>query len=242
MDFARSFRDREGERTREQNLSEEEIAKKIEAKRGMEDAEGKFCKLTNGRKVSSVMAEVAQSYELRILITVIRLAKKNGNKLFKVTVWQHDGFSMYIERNSEKVCEMIQETVRKELGGLEIQTKLEFKRNNKEGIDGSKIEKKKARRYKKKGRNRKGSPFVSHYNNITERNIMQKEKPSPNIDALIQVDINKSEEKAGNEIPSSLELSHGNPMAYSPIMKHVDDSKGLITERRVDTAEWKLTA
>lgn len=230
---------------RELKNGQTRIAARIKSDGGMHDAEDKWLALTTDRKISSVMAEVAQSYELRILISVIRLAKQTGNKLFKVTVWQHDGFSMYIERNSEKVCEMIQEKVRKELGGLGIETKLEFKRNNKEGMDGLKIEKRrKARRYKKKVRNRKGSPFVSHYNNITEKNIMQKEKPSLRVDGLIQLDIKKPEDKAGNEIkvPFSLELFHSNSMACCQIIKQPDDSEGLIIERRVDTAEWRLTA
>jgi hypothetical protein len=218
-------------------------AARIKSDGGMYDAEEKWLPVTTERKISSIMAEVAQLYELRILISVIRLAKQTGNKLFKVTVWQHDGFSMYIERNSEKVREMIQETVREALNGLGIQTKLEFKRNEKKGKNGLSIEKrKKTGRFKKKGRNKKGSPFVSHYNNITERNISQREKPSPNMDGLIQLDMKKPNEKAGNDIPSNLELSHSNSMAYCSSIKHRDDSRGLKIERRVGTAEWRLTA
>jgi len=226
---------------RELKNGQTRVAERIKSDGGMYDAEEKWLPLTTERKISSIMAEVAQSYELRILISVIRLANQTGNKLFKVTVWQHDGFSMYIERNFENVYEKIQETIKKELKGLGIQTKLEFKRNDKEGIEGSKIEKrKKVGRYKRKGKNRKGSPFVSHYYNSTERNLIQKEKPSPNMESLIQLDINKSEEDTGNEIPSN--SSRASAKTSHPTVKHADDSRGQITESRVDTADWRLTA
>jgi len=159
---------------------QQEIAKLIKKEGGMYDAEGKFCELIPKRKTASVMAEVAQSYELRILISVIRLAKNKENKLFKVTVWQHDGFSMYIERNHEQVYEEIQQEVQKELINLEIQTKLEFKKNDKQEIDFTNIEKKRRKitRYKKKRRNKKYTPFLSRYNNITERKLNKNQKPS----------------------------------------------------------------
>ncbi len=141
---------------RELKNGQTRAAERIKSDGGMYDAEEKWLPLTTDRKISSIMAEVAQSYELRILISVIRLANQTGNKLFKVTVWQHDGFSMYIERNFENVYEKIQETIKKELKGMRIQTKMEFKRNDKEGIEGSKIEKrKKVGRHKKKGKKKK---------------------------------------------------------------------------------------
>lgn len=227
---------------KELKKGQQRAVKIVEERGGMEDAEGKFCKITKDRKVSSVMAEVAQSYELRILISVIRFAKETGNKYFKVTVWQHDGFSMYIERNHEEVYKKIQTVVQGELEKLKIQTQLECKINDKNKIEISKIEKRRRRKHKKKGRNKKYPPFVSRYCNITERNLMQNEKPSLTIEGLIQLDINGSEDLMGNEIPSSVELCHANSMAHCPPMKHLDDSKGLMTERRVDTADLRLTA
>jgi hypothetical protein len=60
------------------------------------------------------------------------------------------------------------------------------------------------------------------------------------MESLIKLDINKPEEQAGNEIPSN--LSRASAKTCHPTVKHADDSRGLITESRVDTADWKLTA
>ena len=218
-------------------------AAKIKSDGGMYDAEEKWLPVTTERKISSIMAEVAQSYELRILISVIRLAKQTGNKLFKVTVWQHDGFSMYIERDSEKVRKMIQETVRKELNGLGIQTKLEFKRNEKKGKNGLSIEKrKKTRRYKKRRRNKKCSPFVSHYNNITEKNLGHEEKPSQNSGNLIQQDIVQSKNTDSVVMAIITDNITKEPATQSETPHHTSDSRGLGTDGRVDTADLRLTA
>ena len=234
---------------KELKKGQEEIAKKIETEGGMVDAEGNFCRLTKERKVSSVMAEVAQSYELRILISVIRLATRTGNKFFKITVWQHDGFSMYIERSHKKVYKLIKNAVEKELKLLEIETELEINENKKEEIDPSKIEKrkktgrcKKKRNRRKKIRNIKGSPFVSHHNNITEKNLDHEEKPSQNSDNLIQQDIVQSKNTDSVVMEIFTEKITKEPATQSETPHHTSDSRGLGTDGRVDTADLRLTA
>jgi len=229
---------------KELRKGQEEIEKRIEAEGGMEDAEGKFCELTKGRKVSSVMAEVAQSYELRILISVIRLAKQTDNKLFKITVWQHDGFSMYIERNPNAVYKKIQETVQKELKDLEIETELEIDQNKKEDIVPSNIEKRKKKdrkRNKRKIKN-KFTPFASRFKYITEKNTGRGEKPSPQPLDLIKLDIAESEDANSLLIKIAANSMTKEAVAQSDSLLHTGYSKGFGIDGRVNAAELRLTA
>ncbi len=228
----------------------------------MYDAEGKMCVLTQDRKVSSVMAEVAQSYELRILISVVRFAKSTKNKLFKITVWQHDGFTVYIERNSEKVRQEIEKMVQQELKRLNIFTKLEFKEkyNDKNEIVPTQIEgrrkvngkykeggnkgsaKKKKERREEKGRNKKSSPFVSHYINSTEKILGEVEKPSPNLVDFIKLNINENQDKKaaiGEIVPTFAAEENVSPIETGYRMS---PSKGSEIDGRVDTADLGLTA
>jgi hypothetical protein len=73
----------------------------------------------------SVLAQVAQAVELKILEPVFDLARAGSD--FTITHWAHDGFSIHIhdKRRVNQVCARIEEAVRISAASLEIGTHLE---------------------------------------------------------------------------------------------------------------------
>lgn len=63
-------------------------------------AQGKFLS-TKDYSIRSIAAQVMQSYEISLLKPVIDLA--NTTDEFKVTLWQHDGFSIYYRQEHRKM-------------------------------------------------------------------------------------------------------------------------------------------
>jgi hypothetical protein len=73
----------------------------------------------------SVLAQVAQAAELKILAPVFVLAR--AGKDFRITRWAHDGFSIHIreKRRVKQVCARIEDAVRISAASLGVETHLE---------------------------------------------------------------------------------------------------------------------
>lgn len=60
---------------------------------------GQFISLRNF-SARSILSQLAQAYELALLYPVVKLAKSDIR--FKITLWQHDGFSLHIAKPEDK--------------------------------------------------------------------------------------------------------------------------------------------
>ena len=80
---------------------EKELDRIIE-NQGAKDAFGRWLPIDTNESGSnrSIMAQVAQSYELKLLLPVLNLAESTND--FKILLWQHDGFSVKFSDRSKK--------------------------------------------------------------------------------------------------------------------------------------------
>ena len=72
---------------------------------GAKDAFGRWIKVDKKKKINakSVLAQVNQSWELKMLIPLIQYAIANEKKgRFRIALWQHDGFSLWARDKSGK--------------------------------------------------------------------------------------------------------------------------------------------
>lgn len=80
----------------------------------------------------SILAQVAQSYELALLWPIIELAIKNQDKKgFKIVLWQHDGLTIKVDDNNleQLWIEKLKFAVSQKAFNLEINTELEVEKN-----------------------------------------------------------------------------------------------------------------
>jgi hypothetical protein len=73
---------------------------KINRENGAYDVFGNWINVTEHTNAPSIAAQVAQSYELKLLYPVIQLARTTSD--FTIMYWLHDGFYIYVG-NKEKV-------------------------------------------------------------------------------------------------------------------------------------------
>lgn len=80
-------------------------------------------------KMKSILAQLAQSYELALLYPVLQLAKET--KRFQIVLWQHDGFSVHITKKSdqERIIRLMKRAVQYQARKLGIITELEVDLN-----------------------------------------------------------------------------------------------------------------
>ena len=100
--------------------------KQIEKNRGMKDAFGDLIKLSADRKVNSIMAQVAQSYEMFVLKPVFDYCKSVKNGEVAVMLYLHDGFYIYIRQNEKTHKAAIKDIVDKELRELNVISNLKW--------------------------------------------------------------------------------------------------------------------
>lgn len=95
---------------------------------GAYDCYGRFIAIDRSRNVSerSVLAQVAQALELKLLIPVIDYATSSPD--FTITLWQHDGFcvSMSRKRDTEKIMKDIANIVSEVAKSLGVITNVEW--------------------------------------------------------------------------------------------------------------------
>ncbi len=73
----------------------------------------------------SLLAQEAQSYELKLLLPVLELAKQSNDALV-IACWQHDGFSAIPKSNDRYWANALQMTVERQARDLGILTELEI--------------------------------------------------------------------------------------------------------------------
>lgn len=83
---------------------------KIEKEGGARDIYGNFILLTDEVDAKSILAQVAQSVELKIMKSVVDLAKKS--RFFEIVCWLHDGCTVKCSDAGvvEKICSTIEKT------------------------------------------------------------------------------------------------------------------------------------
>ena len=111
-------------------------ATRLRKGQGLTDAFGQVHYAVNGRKPSSVMAQVNQSYELHLLEPVldyVNAKNADGNFLvdpseMKIVVWSHDGFNIAVRSRSRipEYQQKLSEMVRARAIRLGIPVKLEW--------------------------------------------------------------------------------------------------------------------
>jgi hypothetical protein len=97
----------------------------IEANGGAETPYGKWCAVSGSRKPREVMAEVAQAWEMKLLMPVFKMAKTT--KDFQVTVYQFDGVTVQFTRRAEQWKRRIRAEIEQEAEKEGIKTGWEWK-------------------------------------------------------------------------------------------------------------------
>ena len=85
-----------------------------------ENESGQTYQSSNAR---SVMATVAQSYELKLLSPVIDILE-GGDRRVRLMFWLHDGLTVSIPENRRYVVQQMQDAVREQAVRLGIETEL----------------------------------------------------------------------------------------------------------------------
>jgi hypothetical protein len=101
----------------------------INAAGGATDCFGKWMKITPEREDRKVAASYIQAIEMALIAPAFDVARDHGNRLeFKITTFQHDGFSLSIadKRNEEKIRSLLTEAIKKEADRRGIITTLEM--------------------------------------------------------------------------------------------------------------------
>ncbi len=109
------------------NASREQL-QKISQNGGMKDCFGRW--LTRKKEMScrSILAQVSQAMELLLLSGVVELAiQEKDTQSFKITLWQHDGFTIQFRRQTQKFywIKRITEEVTDKVQELGVPTSLE---------------------------------------------------------------------------------------------------------------------
>jgi hypothetical protein len=103
-------------------LQEREHAKAtIVHQGGVKDCNGRWIPLAE-REPASLMAEAAQVAEMELLLPMIRMAKTTDD--FQVTLYQHDGMSLFFRRKKQAWMERIDEEVKKKAKDMGFPTGL----------------------------------------------------------------------------------------------------------------------
>lgn len=101
----------------------DQAMKEITAKGGAATIYGKWLS-TDDYTVESILSQLAQAVELKLLMPALHLAAANKTH-FTITLWQHDGFSVSLEDNKDYWIRRIQKVVKNEASRLGINTYLE---------------------------------------------------------------------------------------------------------------------
>jgi hypothetical protein len=97
---------------------------KIAADGGAESPYGKWCAVDSTRDAASVMADIAQAWELKLIAPAFRLAKETDD--FTIALYQFDGFSVHFTRRAEAWKKRLTECVNEEAKRWNIATSLEW--------------------------------------------------------------------------------------------------------------------
>lgn len=105
-------------------VARNEATRKIKQEGGAETCFGKRLELKN-LKSTQILAQVAQAAELKLIYPVVQLAKQTEE--FKITLWQHDGFSVHFTRREERWKREMARVVSEQAERMGIVTGLEWK-------------------------------------------------------------------------------------------------------------------
>lgn len=101
-----------------------EATKRIIRDGGAETCFGKQLELGK-LKPPQILAQIAQAAELKLIYPVVQLARQTEE--FKITLWQHDGFSVHFVRREERWKRRLSNVVSEQAERMEIVTGLEWK-------------------------------------------------------------------------------------------------------------------
>jgi len=87
-------------------------------------AYGRWLRITGEREPRDIMAEVAQSWEMKLIYPAFDLARKTSD--FTITLFQHDGISVQFTRRSEQWKRRIEESINENANRLNFMTWLEW--------------------------------------------------------------------------------------------------------------------
>jgi hypothetical protein len=85
----------------------------------------KWCPVNKERQARSIMAEIAQAWELRLIYPAFALAETTRD--FTIVLYQFDGLTIHFTRRADMWKRRITETVNEEIRNWGIQTTLEWK-------------------------------------------------------------------------------------------------------------------
>jgi hypothetical protein len=97
---------------------------KIAHSGGAQTCYGKWIKVGNEIQPRDILAQIAQSWEMKLIFPAFQLAAQTED--FKIMIFQHDGFSVHFTRRPEQWRERIQSVVNERAKALEIPTSLEW--------------------------------------------------------------------------------------------------------------------
>lgn len=109
------------------NASREQLIQ-ISRNGGMKDCFGRWLAVKKETSCRSILAQASQAMELLLLSGVVELAiQEKYTKSFKITLWQHDGFSVQFRRKAQQTywIKRIMEAVTDRAEELGVPTSLE---------------------------------------------------------------------------------------------------------------------
>lgn len=103
---------------------------KIRKNKGETDCFGRWLSCNNNDEKRSVLAQLAQAYELKLLYPAVDYAIQNPRR-FRIVLWQHDGFSLVVFDKSRtgSIVSNLKYAVESEASELSIPTEIEVTYN-----------------------------------------------------------------------------------------------------------------
>jgi len=100
--------------------------REIRKKKGATDCFGRFIPCKDNKDKRSVLSQLAQSYELKLIFPAVKYALGQQHR-FRIALWQHDGFSVVVfdKTRIRNIQSTIEYLVKCEASELGIPTKLE---------------------------------------------------------------------------------------------------------------------
>ncbi|MCS4156281.1 hypothetical protein [Salinibacter ruber] len=109
---------------------------KIKKEEGATDTFGRDIKLDSQTNSRSILAQLAQSQELKLLLPALKLAENElkrareagGNPRFWIVLWQHDGFSVHVRDQSRRATHVkrFQEAVNSAVGDYHTRLEVDY--------------------------------------------------------------------------------------------------------------------
>ena len=105
-------------------IAREKAIEQVNKKGGEQTAYGKFLQVTEDRQPRDILAQIAQSWEMKLVYPAFALASENPD--FKIMIYQYDGFTAQFTRRDREWRAKMKAAVDKRAEEYEMPTYLEW--------------------------------------------------------------------------------------------------------------------